>query len=124
MESEEIVKFFDYMSDVDDPYRDQDFEDFIRNAGAVGINVLIENLRLNRYLKDSIWLCQKLELKQAIPLVKPHLESADEAVSIAAAIALTKLGDEDGLTRLTKMFHSGKIPESWLSLYGISHLVK
>jgi HEAT repeat protein len=123
MEREDLVKFFDYMSDMDDPQRDQDLEDCIRNEGSLGIDVIMENLQLNRYLKDSIWLCQRLELKQAIPLIKPHLDSTDETVSIAAAIALAKLGDEAGILRLKEMCQSGKVPIDWLPLYGLSHLI-
>jgi hypothetical protein len=120
MKNEDLLKVFDYMSDIDDPQRDQDLREAVQNAGEVGVTLLLENLASGRYIKDTIWLCQCLKLQESIPSITKYLDSDEKTIRIAAAIALTKLGSPNGFNKLKQMFELGEIPEHWLSAYGIS----
>ncbi|MEG4272786.1 MULTISPECIES: HEAT repeat domain-containing protein [unclassified Microcoleus] len=120
MEKKQLLDLFECVSNADDSEAGDDLENAVRQAGVIGVTVIFDNLKLGRYLKDSIWLCQRLGLQESIPLVRQHLISNDQMVKIAAAIALTKLDDRTGLLALKQMVESGEVPSYWLEVYGIS----
>ena len=123
MDTQQILNLFECISHTDDSEAGDDLENAVRRAGVIGIAVIFDNLKLGRYLKDSIWLCQRLVLQESIPLLRPYLISNDQMVKIATALTLTKLDDRIGFLKLKQMVESGEVPSYWLEIYGISKQV-
>ena len=120
MNTDSLLKTFEYMSDPEIPGRDEHLKQAIESAGSVGVAFLLENLKSGQYVNDSIWLCQCLSIQESVPHMTPYLDSSDEDLRIAVALALTKLGSRKGSKKLMEMFELGEIPEHWLTAYGIS----
>jgi len=120
MKKKEILDLFECIGNTDDSEAANDLENAVRQSGVIGTTIIFDNLKLGRYLTDTIWLCQRLGLQESIPLLGQYLTSNEQMVKIAAAIALTKLGNQAGLLKLKQMVESTKVPKDWLEIYGIS----